>query len=136
MAWVVDSCVVIDIAINDPAFGRASAHCLQSRLRHGLVICPITHVEIAPVFDGDRTLQERFLEDAGIDWTEPWVSADTELAHKLWAKYVLKRRQRNMRRRPIADVLIGAFAARFEGLITRNTDDFRRLCPDLKLIRP
>ena len=135
MAWVVDSCVVIDIAINDPAFGRASAHCLQSRLRHGLVICPITHVEIAPVFDGDRTLQERFLEDAGIDWTEPWVSADTELAHKLWANCLLKRRQRNMRRRPIADVLIGAFA-RFEGLITRNTDDFRRLCPDLKLIRP
>jgi len=136
MAWVVDSCVLIDVAIDDPAFGRASAYCLQSRLRQGLVICPVTHVEIAPVFDGDRALQERFLEDAGIDWTEPWVSADTDLAHQSWAKYVLKRRQGNIRRRPITNVLIGAFAARFDGLITRNPDDFHRLCPGLKLIRP
>ena len=136
MAWVVDSCVLIDVAIDDPVFGNASAHCLQSRLHQGLVICPITHVEIGPVFEGDRILQERFLEEAGIDWMEPWISADTVLAHELWAKYILKKRQHKMRGRPIADVLIGAFAARFEGLITRNAEDFRRLCPGLKLIGP
>ncbi len=136
MAWVVDTCVVIDVAIDDPSFGRSSAECLQSRLRRGLVICPVTHVEIGPVLAGDRALQESFLEDAGIDWMEPWVAADTTLAHQLWSKYVVEKRRGKLRSRPIADVMIGAFAARFDGLITRNVDDFRRLCPGLKLIRP
>jgi predicted nucleic acid-binding protein len=136
MPWVVDSCVLIDVAIDDPAFGKKSAHCLQSRLHQGLLICPVTYVEIGPVFDGDQTLQARFLEDAGIDWTEPWVSADTVLAHQLWAKYISKKRQQKLQGRPIADVLIGAFAVRFDGLITRNIDDFDRFCPGLKLIRP
>ncbi len=136
MAWVVDSCVLIDVAIDDPVFGKTSARCLQSRLRRGMVICPVTDVEIGPVFDGDRNLQERFLEDAGIDWTEPWVSADTVLAHRLWSKYVMEKRRGNIQTRPVADVLIGAFAARFDGLITRNADDFRRLCPGLRLISP
>ena len=136
MAWVVDSCVLIDVAIDDPAFGQASARCLQSRLHRGLVICPVTYIEIGPVFDGDRTLQERFLEAAGIDWTVSWISADTEMAHRLWASYIMEKRRLKMRSRPIADVLIGAFAARFDGLITRNTDDFHRLCPGLKLVRP
>ncbi len=136
MAWVVDSCVLIDVAIDDPAYGKKSANCLQSRLRQGLLICPVTHVEIGPVFDGDRAAQERFLEDAGIDWTTPWTSGDTMLAYQLWAKFILKKRQENSRRRPIADVLIGAFATRFEGLITRNLVDFQHLCPGLKLIHP
>jgi predicted nucleic acid-binding protein len=36
-------------------------------------------------------------------------------------------------RRPLADVLIGAFASRYQGLITRNTDDFASIFPDLKV---
>jgi hypothetical protein len=136
MAWVVDSCVLIDVAIDDPAFGRASANCLQSRLRQGLLICPVTYVEIGPVFEGDVAMQERFLEAAGIDWMEPWTSADTALAHQLWAQYVLRKRRQNTGRRPVADVLICAFAARFEGLITRNADDFRGFYHGLRLIQP
>jgi len=49
-----------------------------------------------------------------------------------------KRRDHHPRstKRPVADVLIGGFALRFDGLITRNTDDFRKLFPALRLIRP
>jgi predicted nucleic acid-binding protein len=136
MACVVDTCILIDVAIDDPTFGRASAYCLQSRLRHGLLICPVTYVEIGPVFNGDLARQEHFLEQAGIDCLEPWTSADTMLAHQLWAQFILRKRQQKTRRRPVADVLIGAFAARFEGLITRNAADFHHLCPGLKIIQP
>jgi predicted nucleic acid-binding protein len=136
MAWVVDTCILIDVAIDDPTFGRSSAYFLQSQLRHGLLICPVTYVEIGPVFNGDLAGQERFLEQAGIDGMEPWTTADTRLAHQLWAGFILNKRQQKMRRRPVADVLIGAFATRFEGLVTRNPGDFHRLCPGLKVIQP
>ena len=36
-AWVVDTCVVLDIALNDAAHGVKSAQLLQSKLRDGLV---------------------------------------------------------------------------------------------------
>jgi predicted nucleic acid-binding protein len=136
MAWVVDTCILIDVAIDDPAFGTASAGCLQSRLRQGLLICPVTHVEIGPVFEGDLARQEQFLDDAGIDWREPWTLADTERAYKWWTRHILEKRQRKTGRRPVADVLIGAFASRFNGLITRNLADFEHLCPGLRIVEP
>ena len=39
-------------------------------------------------------------------------------------------------KRPIADVLIGAFAMRKGGLITRNEADFRSLYPGLTIFNP
>lgn len=136
MAWVVDSCVLIDVAIDDPAFGRKSATCLQSRFRRGLLVCPVTFVEIGPVFSGDLDAQKRFLDAAGIDWLEPWTSRDTEMASRFWSQSILRKRSYGSRRRPVADVLIGAFATRFDGLITRNPSDFHQLCPGLKLLQP
>jgi hypothetical protein len=47
-----------------------------------------------------------------------------------------KRRMGRISKRPIADVLIGAFATRFDGLLTRNVKDFRGLFPDLRLQEP
>ena len=35
-AWVVDSCVVLDIALNDAKHGFKSAQLFQSRLRDGM----------------------------------------------------------------------------------------------------
>ena len=51
-AWVVDTCVVLDIALNDAAHGVKSAQLLQSKLRDGLVICGVTFVEVSPAFGG------------------------------------------------------------------------------------
>jgi len=36
----------------------------------------------------------------------------------------------------IADVMIAAFALRFQGLITRNGTDFRNIAPSLRLVEP
>ncbi len=39
-------------------------------------------------------------------------------------------------KRPLADVLIGALATRFQGILTRNEADFRQVFPTLKLLVP
>ena len=39
-------------------------------------------------------------------------------------------------KRPIADVMIGAYALQKGGLITRNEDDFRSLYPELPIYNP
>ena len=60
MAWVVDTCLLIDVAEADPAFGIASAQLLDAKRADGLTICPVTYVELAPVFNGDQTAQNEF----------------------------------------------------------------------------
>lgn len=42
MAWVVDTCVLIDVLDEDPTFGVVSAQTLEACAEAGLVICPMT----------------------------------------------------------------------------------------------
>ena len=67
MAWVVDTSVLLDIHLADPAFSRASAECLSKYCADGLAISPVTYVELAPAFGGDAALQEQFLAEVGIE---------------------------------------------------------------------
>ncbi len=124
MAWVVDTSVLLDIRLLDPVFGPASAACLQEHLSSGLVLCPVSYVELAPAFGGDHRLQQPFLERLGIDWREPWLWADTDAASSQWAAYTAQKRAGLTPKRFAADVLIEAFASRFQGLITRNLRHF------------
>lgn len=68
--------------------------------------------------------------------SEPWTSADTELAHRLWNDHQVRRRAAQMPKRPAADVLIAAFADRFQGIITRNAAHFRNIAPPLTIVEP
>jgi predicted nucleic acid-binding protein len=136
MAWVVDTCLLIDVAVADPTFLAATRNLLQARLPQGLTICPISYVELAPVFQGDRKAQDEFLFNLDVSSDEPWVTADTNAAHAAWNQHVAARRAHNVAKRPIADVMIGAFASRFDGLLTRNDTDFRRLFPSLQILVP
>ncbi len=136
MKWVADTCVLIDVLEDDPSFGRSSAELLEKSLRDGLVLCPVTMVELSPAFAGDLGTQKHFLEQIGIDFTRDWTFADTECAHRAWHAYVQARRASDAPKRPLADLLIGAFACRHRGLITRNPADFRRWFPKLKLRQP
>lgn len=124
MAWEGDTSVRLDVQMNDATFGRASAECLAAHLAAGLVISPVTFVELAPAFDGDISLQEKFLEQNGVEWLEAWTHADTEGAHRLWFDHVKRKRAGHGSRRPVADVFIEAHARRFHGLITRNPKHF------------
>lgn len=132
--WVVDTCLVIDVLENDPKFGRSSAQLLQKLLPQGLVLCPVSFVELAPAFDGDQLEQKRFLDLAGISYHEPWSVGDTEAAHEAWHRYVTARRIQRTAKRPVADLLIGGFALSRQGLVTRNPRDFVRWFPKLKML--
>jgi predicted nucleic acid-binding protein len=136
MAWVADTCLLIDVAEADPQFGVASANLLDRLRADGLVTCPVTYVELAPLFNADEGAQQRFLHNPATTWLEPWTMADTREAYVGWHRYVADRRAGATARRPIADVLIGAFAMRFQGLLTRNEADFRQVFPALKILTP
>ncbi len=136
MSWVVDTCLLIDVLEDDPDYGAISARLLAHRLGEGLTICPITYVEMAPAFQGSRTLQEEFLRGVGVDWHEPWAWSDTVAAFDAWQRHVVARRTGRSRKRPIADILIGAFALGRTGLLTRNAADFRPTFGRLRIEEP
>lgn len=136
MTWVVDTCIVIDILENDPSFGLRSATLLEAKLGEGLSICPVTFVELAPTFGGNGNEQETFLRQAGIGFRDGWTTADTRTAHLAWHLHIAARRSGVLPKRPIADVLIAAYATNRRGLITRNAADFRRNFPDLQILEP
>jgi hypothetical protein len=134
--WVVDTCLLIDVLDDDPEFGRASARLLDDRRGDGLAVCPLTYVELAPAFEGSRELEDEFLAAVGVDFATDWRHADTLTAHAGWARHVRRRRAGEGAKRPIADVLIGAFALRFRGLLTRDPAGFRATYPELELVEP
>jgi predicted nucleic acid-binding protein len=136
MTWVVDTCLLIDVAEADASFGAASAELIESKRPEGLTICPVSYVELAPVFNGDASAQNEFLFHLGAAWPAEWSAADTLAAHEAWDRYVKAKRSGEVPKRPVADVLIGAFASRFDGLLTRNEGDFRRVFPALKILVP
>jgi predicted nucleic acid-binding protein len=136
MAWVVDTCVLLDVLEDDPAFAAPSAALLERLLDEGLEVCPVTFAELAPAFEGDRGLQEEFLAGVGISLPPAWRWDDTLAAHQGWARHVHRKRRGVVPRRPLADILIGAHATRRSGLVTRNPGDFRPVFPDLRLAIP
>ncbi len=136
MAWVVDTCVLIDVLEADPDFGEASARLLDRKLEEGLLICPVSYVELAPAFGGNALLQDEFLSAAGVNYAEPWTSDDTSKAHHAWGEHLRRRKAKGVVKRPVADILIGAFASRHAGLITRNGRDFLSTFPALRIVDP
>jgi predicted nucleic acid-binding protein len=139
MGWVVDTCVLLDILEDDPEFGRASASCLRTRLEEGLLACPVTLLELGPAFGGDLAAQRHFLAQCGVSDEEDFTLADVRLGYSAWNNYIAAKRRRKspkVPRRPIADMMIGAFASRFEGLITRNGNDFQPWFRELVILDP
>lgn len=134
MAWVVDTCLVIDVLDDDPVFGQSSAILLDRVAAEGLVLCPVSYVELAPAFLGDGTRQREFLDAVGIDYSSTWSWGDTQAAFKAWDLQVRLRRAGQASRRPVADILIGAFASTRGGLLTRNPGDFAPAFPALRIL--
>ena len=136
MSLVVDTCVIIDVLDGRSPFSKASAKTLDTYADEGLLIAPISYVELAPAFLGDENRERDFLLDLGIDLPPLIDNTDLSAAHAAWYRQVLRKRQGKALRRPIADVMIGALASVNAGLITRNVKDFRALFPKLRIISP
>jgi len=135
MAWVVDSCILLDVAENDPAFGIASARLLDRLSADGLLACPVSIVEIAPQFGGNLGDCRRFLSGCGISDLVAWTWQDTESSFEGWNRYVAMKKAGG-RKRPVAALLIGGFAVRFQGLVTRNRAHFAPYYPRLEIVSP
>lgn len=136
MSWVVDTCVLADVFEGDPEFADASADALDDLAPEGLVVSPVTFVELAPAFHGDIAGQREFLAALGIG-TDLAVDDDVLLAaHRAWHRHIRRKRAGEAPKRPVADVLIGALAMNRDGLLTRNAADFRALFPALRIRVP
>lgn len=134
--WVVDTCVIIDILDSVPEFAKPSALSLDGHRNEGLTIAPITFVELAPAFNGSVSDEIHFLFELGV---KPSFDGGRDVvlsAHRAWYEHILRKRTGIVAKRPIADVIIGAFAMKNSGLITRNEDDFRVLYPNLTIFNP
>jgi hypothetical protein len=93
-------------------------------------------IEIAPFFGGELRTVREFVRMMGADGSAPWMEADTEAAAEAWTRHVRLKRRGEATKRPLADVLIGAFAQRFAGLVTRNGEHLKSLFPRLRLRAP
>lgn len=133
---VVDTCVLVDIADDDPSYGRASAVCVAAHLDEGLLISPVSYVELAPVFDGSMRRLDEFLDGLGVARDELFELGDRSSAFAAWAAHVSAKRAGRVPRRPVADALIGVLALRASGIITRNGKDFASFYPTLRIIDP
>ena len=136
MTWVIDTCVLIDILKADPVFSKVSSLALQSKMNDELKIAPITYVELAPAFAGNVVAQDGFLNALWIQCDFGGNKSAVLAAHKSWHEHILRKRSGVVARRPIADVMIGAYALTKGGLITRNEADFRTLYPSLTIFNP
>ena len=136
MTWVVDTCIMLDILDSHAEFAEMSSRALESKLDDVLTIAPISYVELAPAFNGDTAAQNAFLDGMWIQRDFNGSKDAVILAHRAWHEHIMRKRAGVVRKRPIADVLIGAYAMQKGGLITRNEDDFRALYPNLTIFNP
>ena len=134
--WVVDTCIIIDITSGDGEFSTKSADAIDAKRAEGLVVAPITYVELAPSFRGDIAKQDSVLSGMGIEFDFAGNRQAVLAAHKAWYEHALRKRLGEAVKRPIADVLIGAYAVEKGGLITRNEADFKTLYPNLTISNP
>jgi hypothetical protein len=92
MAWVVDTSVVLDLIVASSPWRMASLACLRQHLPDGLCVCPVTFIEVGPAFGGDHQAAAAFFHVIPIEISEPWTTADTELAHRLWNDHQVRRK--------------------------------------------
>ncbi len=132
--WIVDTCVAVDILKDHDRFGEASMQLYDQYFDQGLGISPTVYAELAPLFPNEK-IQHQVLEAFGLEILS-WEKVDTIKSSEGWRSYIHLKRQQNTEKRVIADIMIGAFASRFQGLITRNPKDFEPYFPDLKILNP
>lgn len=130
---LVDACVLIDVATDDPEWGVWSAHALERAGQGGrLLIDPIVYAEVSVAFDRIEDVEALLPETVFHRENVPYEAAF--LAGKAFLAY---RRRGGARSRPLPDFLIGAHAAvRGYRLLTRDAARFRTYYPTVEIVAP
>lgn len=129
---LVDSNVLLDVLIPDPAWGAWSAEALARAAEDAhLAINPVVYAEVSVGFREVEVLEEALPAEIRRE-SIPWDAAF--LAGKAFVKY---RRSGGPRTSPLPDFFIGAHAAvRDYTLLTRDPRRYRMYFPSLRVVGP
>lgn len=130
---LVDTCVFVDIAQEDPTWYKWSSEALERFAEEStLVINPIIFAEVSAGFSRVEDVEAVFPRDLYQRETLPYAAAF--LAGRAFYAY---KRNRGTRSSTLPDFFIGAHAAVCGyRLLTRDTNRYRTYFPTVELIAP
>jgi predicted nucleic acid-binding protein len=130
---LVDTCVLLDILTDDPAWADWSEDAVANARDAGeLAINPIIYAEVSAGFDSIEELDEALPSSDFV--REPLPYQAGFVASRAFVAY---RRRGGSRRSPLPDFYIGAHAAvNNYRLLTRDTERYRTYFPRLELVTP
>ena len=130
---LVDANILIDIATDDPIWGKWSAEALE-RVARGrqLLINPLIYAEVSVAFsrieDLDQLLPATVFQREDLPWEAGFLAGKAYLAY---------RRRGGARSSPMPDFYIGAHAAlRRHILLTRDRGRYETYFPTVQLVSP
>jgi predicted nucleic acid-binding protein len=133
MTTAIDSSVLLDILIDDPAFSGASEVALKRAKTAGrIIVCESVIAEIRPALANDAQLKE-FLDDLHLEF----LPSTVEAAMTAGAMYALYLKNRGTAKRVLPDFLIASHARQFaDALLARDRGYYRQYFKDLPIIDP
>ena len=133
MATLVDTNVLIDIAVRDPVWARWSRSQLASmRKRGGVMINQIIYSKFSMRYDTIDEVDSVLPEEEFLREGLPWEAAFA--ASRAFARY---RRMGGPREKVLPDFLIGAHAAiRGYAILTRDPSGYRTYFPGVEVVAP
>ena len=134
-AYVVDTPILLDILENDPEYGASSAALLDRYSDATLHISLISYFELAPAFDGNRSLQDEFLGQLGVVLSHQNVRETGPLVYRAWARHYRRvKASGGQGGFPFVPCLLGTLACCLDGIITRRGALYRSIFPELNVI--
>lgn len=133
MITAVDTSVLLDVFVNDPVFGTASAEALRQCIKEGqTVTCEVVWAELSAAFPSTHAF-ENAMAKIPVDFL-PSKRDSAVLAGEMWRQY---RKQGGTRTRVISDFLIAAHAQnQCDRLLTRDRGFYRKYFATLRLLDP
>lgn len=133
MATLVDTNVLIDIAVRDPVWlGWSRSQIVDARKRGSVVINQVIYAEFSIRYSTIDEVDDAIPEDEFRRESLPF-----EAAYAASRAFALYRRQGGARDKVLPDFLIGAHAAvRGYPILTRDPAGFRAYFPGVELIVP
>lgn len=129
MITSVDTNVLLDVMLPDPAYVKSSTELLRTAYNEGaLIISHMVYAELVPQF-GSRQALSDVLSQLGIE-TSPIDDEVAFLAGSKWKEY---RKAGGSRRRILADFVIGAHGLlRADRFLTRDRGFYKTYYPELQ----